>query len=834
MSVRHLAYRTIAGHWDEMMAPDGTVRGPWTRLVGKLEDLGKEELEGRIREARRIARDNGATFHAQKDAAGEDRPWPLDLVPAVIDGTEWTVIESALRQRARLLNAVLRDLYGPQRLLHDNVLPPELLYAHPGFLRPCHGLEPRGGLWLTTYAADLARSQDGKWWFIGDRTETPTGAGYALENRLVVNRTLSEIFESMGVRRLAAYFQQHRQTLRQAPAGGENPRVALLTPGPASETYFEHAYLARYLGYTLVEGPDLTVRDEKVHLKTLGGLLPVDALLRRQESKACDPVEFSDNSVGGIPGLVASIRAGNLAVANALGSGLAESPALMAFLPALARRLLGEELEIPSVATWWCGQDGPRAEALERLAELVVKPAFPGQTRQRAFGRHMNPAELAGWRQRIERNPHQYVAQEQVPLSTTPIATPSGFEPRLLVIRAFAVSDGESYAVMPGGLARVSKSTSSFDVSVLSGGSSKDLWVLGARDDEPPLTLLEGSPHPIDVSRATFELPSRVAENLYWLGRYAERIDATARLVRATLPLLFEESSRRSTAALEGALGFLRQMGYTRPETTGEVPVTERLLEEEIRWAIVASEGRGSFGWQIHHLHRLAWLLQDRLSADTWKIISRLENDYIVGRAHAGFEHGLADLLDRVVINLTALGGEVGSGMTRGHGWRLLDIGRRLERALQIVELLRHGLSTVAGDERARIELLLEAANAAITYRSRYLTSLQADLTIDLLLIDDANPRAVAFQLDRLRHHVENLPRDPARGRRSPETRLATAALAEVELAQLEELSRVEGSRRPGLEKLLDKVGQALSALSEHLTLDYLTHAAFSPPRPGS
>lgn len=830
MSVRSVAYKPLPDHYDEMMAADGTIRSHWLPLIERLEEYGSDGIASRVREARRILRDNGATFHAQKDATGEDRPWPLDLIPAVIDGAEWARIESAVKQRARLLNEVLKDLYGPQKLLQEDLLPGELVYANRGFLRPCHGIEPRGGVWLTTYAVDLARSSDGAWWFISDRTETPTGAGYALENRLIVNRVLADAFESLGVRRLADYFQRHRATLNHL-SSRETPRVAVLTPGPTAATYFEHAYLSRYLGYTLVEGQDLTVRDQRVHLKTLGGLIPIDVLLRREESRACDPLEFSDNSVTGTPGLVDSIRAGHLAVANALGSGLAESPALLAFLPGLARYLLNEDLEIPSVPTWWCGQDGPRSEVLPRLGELVVKPAFPMRVRQRTFGREVNEVELGELRDRVIRNPHEYVAQEQLSLSTSPVAEQSGLGSRFLVIRAFAVSDGDSYAVMPGGLARVSKSIATRDVSVLSGGSSKDLWVLGAADT-PVVSLVKQPLGPVDISRATFELPSRVAENLYWFGRYAERIDATARLVRATLPLVFEESSRRSTSALTGALSFLKKMGYARPETDEDIELTEDLLQGEIRWAIVTSELRGSFGWQIHHLHRLAWLLQDRLSADAWKIITRLENDYIVGRARAGFEHGLVDLLDRVVINLTAFSGEVGAGMTRGHGWRLLDIGRRIERSLQVIELLRHGLTTVAEDERARIELLLEAANVAITYRSRYQTTLIADLTIDLLLVDDANPRAVAFQLDRLRQHMEDLPRDPARGRRSPEARLVTAAQAEVELAQLEELSGIVDGRRPVLEALLDNVSQALSDLSERLTLDYLTHAKFSRQRP--
>jgi uncharacterized circularly permuted ATP-grasp superfamily protein len=318
-----MTYRPLEGHYDEMLAPDGSVRPSWRALTGQLDGLGQEGLDRRLREARRILRDNGTTFHAQKDATGEDRPWPLDLIPVVIGEQEWERIDAAVRQRAWLLNQVLADLYGPQRLVHENVLPPELIYAHPGFLRPCHGVTPRGGVWLTTYAVDLARAPDGSWRFISDRSETPTGTGYALENRMIVNRVLSEAFEVSGVRRLAAYFQRQRETLALAAAGRENPRVALLTPGPTSETYFEHAYLARYLGYTLVEGPDLTVRDRRAYLKTLGGLLPVDALLRRQESRASDPLEFADSSVSGTPGLMESIRAGNLSVSFALGSGFA-------------------------------------------------------------------------------------------------------------------------------------------------------------------------------------------------------------------------------------------------------------------------------------------------------------------------------------------------------------------------------------------------------------------------------------------------------------------------------------------------------------------------------
>ncbi len=829
VNVKNLAYEPLPGHYDELMAPDGSVRPHWRPLVDVLEGLGPDELNRRVHESVRMVRDNGATFQFQKDVGVQrERPWPLDLIPMVIDRAEWDALAQGVAQRARLLNMILADLYGPQKLLRDRLLPAELLYAHPRFLRPCSGIEPIDGVWLTVYALDLARSEDGSWWILSDRTDAPTGSGFALENRLVTNRALSEAFEASSVRRLSGYFRTHRSTLaRLAPRNQENPRIVLLSPGPETETYFEQALLSRYLGYTLVEGSDLVVRDHRVFLKTLGGLLPVDVVWRRQDSESCDSLELGGGSSAGAPGLLDCVRGGHVTIANALGSGLAESPALMAFLPNLANHLIGEDLRIPSVATWWCGQEGPRTEVLDRLGELVIKPAFPGPRRERRFGHELGGEERMALRDDILGEPRAYLAQEQIPLSTTPVGIPGSLSPRFMVIRAFAVSDGQSYAVMPGGLGRVSPSTASYDVTVLGGGSSKDIWVVG-ESDELPVTLLPSAPRPIDVSRATFDLPSRVAENLYWLGRYAERLDAAARLIRATLPLLFGESSR-SSSALSGALSFLEELGYAEHKaewsTTREL---EDALERAIGLAVAESDRKGSFGWQIFHLHRKARSLGDRLSVDAWNIISQLESDYAAGNS-LPLERGLPELLDRIVIALTGFSGAVGDAMTRGHGWRFLDIGRRIERALQVIELLRHGLFRVAEDERARIELLLVAADSTMTYRSRYLTSLQANLTMDLLLIDEANPRGLAFQLRRLKEHVERLPDVDTVARRSAESWRLTDAMAAVELAEIELLARVEDGRRDGLGQLLDRVSGDLSQLSEHLTRDYLTHARPSP-----
>jgi len=820
-----LAYTPLPGHYDEMVAPDGTIRPHWRTLSASIATLGRNELNRRAQEARRLIRDNGMTFHVHKDGGTQERLWPLDLVPCVIDGAEWSRLETAIAQRAKLLDTVLADLYGPQRLIRERTLPAEWLHAHPSFLRTCHGLAPAAGRWLSVYAADLVRSPDGRWWVLGDRTEAPAGTGFALENRIVTNAVMPDLLLASKIRRLAGTFEDRKLALvSTAPGHRDNPRIVVMTPGPAGENYFEHAFLARYMGYTLVEGTDLTVRNDRVYIKTLAGLQPVDLILRSQQSDACDPLEFSGPTKTGVPGLVEAVRRGSVGVLNALGSGVADSPVLMAFLPALCRQLLGAELMLPSVATWWCGEEAAREHVLEHLDRLVIKPAYPTARRERMFGRRLPEGQRDRLAARIARQPHRYVAQEQVALSTTPVRTASGLAPRFLVVRVYALARGDGYDVLPGGLGRVSASTDSPDVTLLGGGSSKDVWVVG-ETVEPHRSLMPQSVSPIDVSRATFDLPSRVADNLYWLGRYAERVEAAVRLLRASVPLLSEESSRRSTAALTGAVSFLRELKYLPAASGAADHSPERALEAAVSSMLSESKQRGSIAWQVDHLRGAAWLLRDRLSADSWRIISRLESDLRSGSVRRRGRGGVGRLLDQMVMILTSFTGAVSEGMTRGHGWRLLDFGRRLERALQMIQLLRHGLAGVVEDERARIELLLDATGSVITYRSRYLTSLRANLVVDLLLLDDANPRGVAFQLDQLKRHVEQLPKTPAPGRLSPELKLVTDAIAAIQLVDLDELCEVRDNRRPALIALLDRLQDDLGGLSDSLTRDYLTHA---------
>lgn len=817
-------YDAPPGFYDEVLGPDKELRPHWRGLTDSLAAMGNHGLTRRWREGQRLIHDNGITYNVYSEANSTSRPWPLDPIPLMIDQAEWKTIEAAVIQRATLFNLILADLYGPQRLLRERMVPAELVFPNPAFLRPCWGIEPPAGLFLHMYAADLARSPDGQWWVLADRTQAPSGAGYALENRLVTTRVLPDVFRASHIRRLATFFQTYRDALlRLVPSNRENPRIVLLTPGPYNETYFEHAFLARYLGYTLVEGGDLTVRENRVYLKTLGGLLPVDVIVRRQDDHFCDPLELRGDSMLGVPGLVQAVRSGNVAIANALGSGLAESPAYAAFLPGLSRLLLKEELKIPTVATWWCGQEAPLKYVLDHLGNLVLKPTFAGARGDPIFGAALAGKQREALLDRVRAEPGRYVAQERVALSTIPVWDQGPLNPRHMVVRVYAVPQGDTYAVMPGGLTRVSTSLDSMVVSIQRGGGSKDTWVLGD-GPAPPFTLLRPATHPLDVSRATFDLPSRVADNLFWLGRYTERVEAAVRITRAILSRFFQEEDAARAAGLNAGIEILTALGHI----PGEKPAA---AEQQVLSMIYDPAAANGLVWNIHQVRRVAWLLRDRISVDAWLILNQLDQQFSTPPpVSEEFRVSAAqDRLNQAIITLSAFGGLVMESMTRGDGWRFLDIGRRLERAIQMVELLRNGLPKQNHGGVGVLEAILEMADSSITYRSRYLTSVQVDLVLDLLLVDEANPRSIAFQLARLREHIGELPASKTAIRRPAEERMALSLLNNVQLIDVRELTRSDKrSSTEARDELLEKFIGDLSQLSETLTRAYFSHAALS------
>ena len=736
--------------YNELAADGITPRPHWAPFIESLQSLGSDELARRWEGAERRIRENGVTYNIYTDPLGANRPWATDPIPLLIPPEEWRHIEAGVIQRAHLLNLVLADVYGPRKLVSNGDLPAALLFANPAFLRPVAGFEVPQQSYLHLLGVDLARSPDGEWWVLADRTQAPSGTGYALENRIIVSGALPDVFRASNVRRLAPFFRAQRDSL-MGLAKSDHPRVVLLTPGPFNETYFEHSYLARYLGFALVEGADLTVRDRRVYLKTVEGLQPVDVILRRVDDSFCDPLELRGDSFLGVAGLVDAISAGNVTMANALGSGVIETAAIMPFLPGLSRKLLGEPLKLRSVATWWCGQDRPLNWVLDHLEQVVVKPAFPLRGMEPVFGAGLAKAEKLEMADRLRARPFEYVAQEQVALSAAPVWDHGQLYSRSLVLRTYVLNTGAGWVVMPGGLVRVAGSGGPV-VSMQRGGHSKDAWVLS---DQPvdTFSMLRPRHEAVELRRGSADLPSRAADNLFWLGRYAERSECIARLLRC----LIARVRRASDAELKCLFrlhGCLISKHSLLPK---EGPATARVLEDDLISLISDSKRPDSLCSNLAEVQRVGGNVRERLSEDFSRLIGELVGSASI-EEHMSFSE-YAPLLSGCLDLLSAFSGMERENITRGPGWLFMNLGRRLERAIYSVRQLRE--LTAPLDERSWpvLEYLLEVADSSMTYRSRYFTTLQPAAVLDVLMADEANPRSLFFQLNQLAKLYRKLPR---------------------------------------------------------------------------
>jgi uncharacterized circularly permuted ATP-grasp superfamily protein/uncharacterized alpha-E superfamily protein len=824
-------YQRGAGAFDEALSKEGAPRPHYAGLTRALEQLGREELQRRRDACAWLVYEQGITYNVYGDPRGLERPWQLDLIPLVMAPGEWRSLEAGLIQRATLLNRILADCYGPQELIRSGWLSPALVFAQPDFLRPCHAIRPPGDIFLHFYAADLARSPDGRWWVMSDRSQIPTGAGYALANRLITSRILPELFRNDHVRRLAGFFREVQNSLeRLAPHPTDKPRVVLLTPGPHNETYFEQAYLARYLGYMLVEGQDLTVRDDRVFLKTLSGLEPVDVILRRVDDDFCDPLELRNDSILGIPGLVEALRAGNVAIANTLGSGLLQSPAFMSFLPELCRHVLGEELKLPSVATWWCGQKSARQYVSENLEKLMMKPAFRAPTWNVDAEHPPTAAKLEELRRRIEFDPDMFVAQERVELSTAPCLDAKGLSPRPVGLRAYLVAGGDGgYHVMPGGLTRVSPDGGSRFISMQRGGSSKDTWIASPAP-VPEVTLLHTAEQSVELRRTGNNLPSRLADNFFWLGRYSERADATARLLRSALSRFNPERTGSAMLVLAPLLETLERQGQL-PGTweKPELRQNPEAFEAELLGAIFDRERDGSLRGIVDHLQRLAIFVRDRTSNDMWRVLSQLDERLAMPASSLVMLAGDAvGVLNQTLIGLAAFHGLARENMTRAQAWRFLDMGLRLERAMYLSTLLDATLRSPEADNPSVLEAVLEVADSTITFRSRYNLLPHLPAVFDLVLLDDKNPRSVLFQIYQLVQHFDHLPSDREAGPGSPKG-ILQGCFGRLSNTDARELAGPPEKRTTGgVGRVIQDTLRELPKLSNALAANYFAHSAIS------
>ncbi len=839
-------YATRLGTYDEMHAARGQLLPHWEQLMQGLERLGSKGLERRRQEAQRLLRENGVTYNVYDDPQGFSRPWQLDPIPLLISCDEWQTIEAGLTQRAQLLDLVLADLYGPQLLVKNGLLPLELVYSHPGFQRAGVGMLNPEKPNLIVYAANLARGPDGRMWVIEDSTQAPSGAGYALENRTVMTRILPSLFRDCQVHRLAKFFRELRTGLAGiAPHHKDDPRVVVLTPGPLNETYFEHAYLAAYLGYPLAQGEDLTVRDGRVWLKSLEGLQQVDVILRRLDDSFCDPLELRTDSLLGVPGLVEAARRGHVAIANPIGSSVLENPALLPFLPGIARYFLGQDLKLPAVATWWCGQAREREFVLENIDKLVIKMNHRTAGRYAVFGAKLDQAGRELWRERIRAKPHMYVGQEQVTFSTAPALVDGDIEPRHAILRTFLVAGEGGYQVMPGGLTRIAPQKGAFAVSGRAGGVGKDTWVLAAEPDNQ-VDLWHHVERAQSIQPITGPLPSRSADNLFWVGRYAERAESSARLLRTVLGKIDESQEYEDpndALCLEHLLRGLTHVTSSYPGFVGEE--AEAKLGNpapELKSLLFNPERPGSLPATLQSFGRAAYTARDLWSSDAWHVVDDIQQEWkqalALGQAESNgsLQHGL----DQLIMKLVAFSGLTTESMAHDPGWLLLDIGRRLERALLTMALLR---ATLVPHQKGPVasqimEAVLATTESLMSFRRRYRSFTQTPTVLELLLMDEKHPRALSYQLRKLQYHIALLPRESGRHGISEEERLILDAYTRVRLAEPARLAPAadEAGVYGELDELLSTVTQLLWQLSEALTQTYFSHAQgphlLAPTRP--
>jgi len=817
---------------DECFHKNEQAKDSWKQLLSNIDTLGTAELKNRQQELLKILQENGVTYNAYGDTNGLSRPWLLDAVPLVISAAEWRGVERGMKQRAFILNKILEDLYGERVLLRKGIIPPELIYSHPGFLRPCDKIKLPGENQLVLYSADLSRGPDGKVWVIKDRTQAPSGMGYALENRSALSRVIPELFQQHHVGKLGGFFSSMMQALIQiAPQGKDHPRIVLLTPGPRNETYFEHAFLASYLGITLVQGEDLIMRDSFVWIKTVEGLEKVDIILRRVDDTFCDPLELREDSQLGIPGLLQAVRKGNVAVANPLGSSILENTGLMAFVHGAFRHFLNEDPIIPMIATWWCGQKKEMDYVIEHIDSLVIKDIVRVNGFKTVMGGQLTKAQKEELIRQIKFEPFRYVGQEEVEFSTSPVFTKEKLEPRFTVLRSYLVANKGNYEMMPGGLTRCSPEKGSFLISNQDGGISKDTWVEATFTRKDNVSLVHQSP---DMKRKAV-LPSRAAENLFWVGRYTQRVIRTSRFIRIVLRTLTQKNYIYGSNESEVLKVLLRTSTYVTDTYPGFIEDAEENLNNplpEIHQLICNPDRIGSILFTLSNLLKAMYVARDRWTVDSWRIIDEIEN---VKRRIAilepdGIRHAFS-LLDQLNGGLLSFSEMTRQSMYRSDGRIMYRMGQLIEEIL--MELAQYK-SILSDDYEESVEfqilesLLLSNQNLS-SYRSVYRTSLDVIPVIDLLFLNSQNPTSILSQLEGLLKYSRSLAQKESGTNDNEISRLVFQCYSQVRLMNIEIIIEVdeETKHRTLFDEFCSSLQKQIWTLSARLSANYFSHSTY-------
>ncbi len=824
----------VHGH-DELMDGRGAVRDHWSEIVAAYQTLGIGELSRRRDEIQRLLEQDGVTYNVADSHDRTRQTWALDPIPFVIPGPEWAEIERGLIQRAEVLDLVLADLYGERRLLRSGIVPPEMILSDPQFFRACDGIELPGQRQLVLCGTDIARDPDGDWVALGHRAQAPSGTAYALENRRVLSRVFPQVFRHTGVQRLMPFVQALRDALvAAAPRDVEDPSIVILSPGSLSETAFEHASIAAQLGYPLVQGSDFELRQGRVGLRTVGGWAPVHVILRRVDAAFCDPLALRSDSTLGIPGLVAACRAGTVSVVNTLGSGILENAGLAGLMSTLSKHLLGTDLLMESAPSWWCGDPTGRSHVLAELGSLVVRPLSRHRLGHSIDTALASAAELDDLRRRIAAQPDQWVGQERLTPASTPVLGADRIEPRPTVLRSFAVASGDSYVAMAGGLARTASGEADGTITNRTGATSKDIWVLGS-GSEPRVEVwpFDGK---VPIASPPDALPARAAENLFWLGRYAERAEATVRLVR-TITTRCDEflntDSGPGPASLTVVLEALTHITGTYPGFVGDHAAA--LLDDptDELMALVIDDGRrGTVAHAVSHMFDALDVVRDQLSVDTWLVVGSLQRELQrldgAPHKHQGEDHddAVMDVLSELLQGLLSLSGLANESMVRDLGWQFMEAGRRIERGVHVATLVGSTLGTQrsAPVESLVVESVLTAGESIITSRRRYRSGAFATTTIELLLADAGNPRSLRFQLDRLSESLDALRSDRPTGSLSKAKQLLEELTSLLTATDATHLAVVDDlGQRAELQRLVVTVRANLAMISDAIAADSFT-----------
>lgn len=829
------SYSTFQGY-DEMYTLHNTIRPYWQKLLTGFDQLGIDGLMGRQKDIDWLLSENGVTYNVYNDPKGMHRPWNLNVVPFLLHQDEWKTVEIGLRQRAELLNLVLKDVYGERTLIKNEIVPHEVIYGHRGFLRQCSGIEYPTRKFLSIYAADLARGTDGRLWVVNDRTEAPSGMGYALENRSTTSRILPEMYSKMNVTRLSGFFQELNQLLVEAsPTKKENPNIVILTPGSHNETYFEHAYLSSFLGYPLVQGNDLVVRDGFLWMKSLQGLKQIDVVLRRVDDAFSDPLELREDSHLGVAGLLDVVRRKNVSVINPVGSGVMENPGLIPFMPNIAKYFLNQDLILPQIASWWCGQKKEKQFVLENLSKLVVKRIDRTNRESIHFGEFLNPDELDALKRNIEQRPYRFVAQERISFSTAPNLIKDSFEPRNLVTRAFCIASQKDYSIMPGGLVRVAPGREAIRVSNQRGGTSKDFWVLENQPvKEDKIGLWQKRPS-VAVSGLD-NLPSLTAENLYWAGRYVGRTLVNARFIRMVmrqLSIIQNPSETPNSEKLQTLLKTTTHLMGTYPGFAEKAKKGPQAMEDPYKemLSIIKDKDRvGSLAHTIGMFSNSYYAIRNLWSSDMWRVFEDIQKLWkSFQEEEQPSMNRILKVLNQLITRLIAFMGLIEESIMIQQGLLLYFIGLQLEQSMLTIVKCR-SLLTIKYDSQTEYDLLeyLLISNESLNiYRYSYRSYIQLEHVLSLVALDLDYPRSLTYMLNRLQKDIARLPQSNHNNHLNSYQKYVFEAFSKLRLAEAATLSRTlteDDFVREALNTLMEELSDLLHKTSQSITSTYFNH----------